>query len=122
EGHLGAAVRLLQADVRGDLVVLPWHAHIAPARASAAERREKIREVEVLERESAVAELLLPAGRRAEILPRTMPAKLVVRGALLRVLERLVGLGDFLEFLLGVRLLGDVRVVLAGELAVRALD
>jgi len=49
-------------------------------------------------------------------------AELVVGRALLRVLQHLVRLADLLELGLGVRLLADVRVVLARELAVRLLD
>src|SRR5204862_7176507 len=70
----------------------------------------------------AAAEALVPVVRRAEVLPRAMAAEAVVGRALVLVLQRLVGLGDLLEALLGVRLLGDVRVVLARELAVGLLD
>ena len=47
---------------------------------------------------------------------------LVVGGAFFRVLQRLVGLRDLLELGLGVLLLGDVRMVLARQLAVGVLD
>src|SRR5712671_6466427 len=43
-------------------------------------------------------------------------------GAFLRILERLVGFADFLEFFLGAGLLGNVRMILPRELAVRLLD
>src|SRR2546430_7788423 len=42
--------------------------------------------------------------------------------SLLRVLQRLVSLRDFLELRFGVLLLGHVRVILAGELAIGGLD
>ena len=51
-----------------------------------------------------------------------MAAEAVVSGALFLVAQGLVSLGHVLKFLLGVLLLGDVRVVLARELAVRLLD
>ena len=70
----------------------------------------------------ALPELLSPIGRRPEFLARAVRAELVVGGALLGVLERLVRLGHFLELLLGVLLLGHVGMVLAGEPAVRGLD
>jgi hypothetical protein len=62
------------------------------------------------------------ARRRPELLALAIRAELVVRGTLLGVLERLVRLGHLLELLLGVLLLGDVRMVLARELAVGRLD
>jgi hypothetical protein len=91
---------------------------------------EEVGEVEVVEREAARkalrpagAELLLPPGRRPEFLPLLETrAELVVRRALLRVLQRLVRFGDFLELLLGARFLRHVRVVLSRELAIRGLD
>src|SRR5205085_4338358 len=72
---------------------------------------------------------VLPSGRHA---PRRNAARalgllpvlavLVVLRALLGVLEDLVGLAELLELLDRARLLVDVRVVLARELAVRPLD
>ena len=68
-------------------------------------------------------ETLAPVGRRAEVLPRPpVRPELVVGRALLRVLEHFVGFLQLLEARLGVLLLADVRVVLAGQLAVGALD
>jgi hypothetical protein len=46
----------------------------------------------------------------------------VVRRPFLRVLEDLIGLTDLLEALFGIGLLADVGVILAGKLAVGALD
>jgi hypothetical protein len=63
------------------------------------------------------------ARRRPEFLPGLpVRAEPVVRAALLGILQDLVGLADFLEAGLGVGLLADVRVVLARQLAVGALD
>src|SRR5690348_17611519 len=64
----------------------------------------------------------LPVRRWLEVLSRLVGAQLIVGRALLRVLERLVGLGDFLELRLGVLLLGHVRMIFPGELAIRRLD
>jgi hypothetical protein len=50
-------------------------------------------------------------------------AKLVVPGALLGIVEDLVGLGDLLELLLGRLVAGvPIRVVLEGEFSVGLLD
>ena len=89
-----------------------------PARESG----EQALEVDVFEAAAALGELLAPIGRRAEILARRVAAELIVRGALLRVLERLVGLRHFLELLLGVLFLRHVGVILARELAIGGLD
>src|SRR6267143_909687 len=68
------------------------------------------------------AEALVPIGRRTEVLPGAVRAEAVEGCALFLVLERLVRLGDLLELLLRVRLLRDVGMVLARELAVSLLD
>src|SRR5204862_4534362 len=70
----------------------------------------------------AGAEAIEPVGRRTEVLAGAMTAERVVGSALFLVAQRLVGFRHLLEFLLGVRLLGDVRVVLARELAICLLD
>jgi hypothetical protein len=49
-------------------------------------------------------------------------AQLVVGCALFRITQHFVGLAHFLETLLGIRLLAHVRMVLAGELSVGALN
>src|SRR5204863_8274695 len=72
---------------------------------------------------AAKLEAGVPVRWRLEILAGLpVAAHLVVRRALLRILEDLVGLVDFLEARLRVRHLADVGVVLASELAVRWLD
>jgi hypothetical protein len=132
EIDLRAAIRILERQAHRDLVILARNRAIGaarPAASASASRKalEEIREVEVVEGEAAFgalgAELALPIGRRAEILARLEPAaELVVRGALLGILEGLVRLRDLLEFLLGPGLLVHVRVVLLCELAIRLLD
>ena len=67
-------------------------------------------------------EAAVPAGRRLEVLAGAAAARqLVVGGALLRVGEHGVGLVDLAHARGRVGLLADVRVVLAGELAVGLL-
>src|SRR5258706_7169193 len=112
--------------MRGDFVILSGHADLAAARsraaAAAGKMREQIPQIEVLEGELPAAELFFPVRRRAEVLPGAMAAQTVVGGAFLRILERLVGFANFLEFFLGTGLLGNVRMILSRELPVRLLD
>src|SRR6202035_1177345 len=58
----------------------------------------------------------------ARIPRRRRGSELVVGGALLGILERLIRLGDFLEFLLGTGLLGDIGMVFARQPAISLLD
>ncbi len=68
-------------------------------------------------------EAFRPSRRRAELLSGLpIAAELIVGSALLGVLQDLVSLLHLLEFLLGVRLLADVRVEFAREPAVCLLD
>ena len=72
---------------------------------------------------AAELEALIPVGRRTEILALLpVGAELVIGGALLGVLEHLVGFARILELRLGTRFLVDVGVEGARELAVGALD
>jgi hypothetical protein len=132
---LGAAQQVVDARVQGDLHILPRHLQVltagAPAETTAArtQARQQVEQVHVAQifkaAEAAArvtAETLAPIRRRTEILARLVRADLVVGGPLLGVLQDLVGLAHLLEALLGVLLLGHVRVVLARELAVRLLD
>src|SRR5207248_4682268 len=120
----------LEGDAHRRLVVLARDRHAAPetaaARARAAEDAhllEEVREIDVAQvLRAAGAEAVEPVGRRSEVLPGPEAAEAVVGGALFLVAQRLVGLGDFLELLLSVLLLRDVRVVLARELAVSLFD
>ena len=139
---LGAAVRVLEVDQHLGVVVLALDA-AAPARAGAAGRAAPRRTATRRSRSGrsprapkelppapngaalAAAELEagVPVRRRLELLAGLpVAAHLVVGGALLRVLQDLVGLVDLLEARLGVGHLADVGVVLAGELAVGLLD
>jgi hypothetical protein len=51
-----------------------------------------------------------------------MTTEIVIGRALFGILQRFVGLGHFLEFLLGARFLRHVGMIFARELAVRLLD
>src|SRR6266850_2538268 len=127
---LGAARGFLQADVDIDRVVLAAERHVPRAAKAAAapasecaERLEQVGQVDAAEVLAGVAaEALVPIGRRTEVLPRPVRAEAVEGCALFLVLERLVRLGDLLELLLRVRLLRDVGMVFARELAVSLLD
>src|SRR5260221_9457178 len=83
---------------------------------------EKIPQVEIVERERTAAELPLPPRGRPELPSRTVAARLIVSGALFRVLEGFIGFAELLELLLGVLFLGNVRMIFSRELAVRVLD
>ena len=64
-----------------------------------------------------------PARRWREVLPGLVVGpKLVVGGSFFRVFQNVVGLCQRLEAGLGVFFLADIRVVLPGQFAVRALD
>src|SRR6185436_1932637 len=114
------------------LVVLARELHAAaagaPSRAAEnADGIEEVREVDVAKVFAhsslpAAAEAVEPVGGRPEILPGAVAAEAVVRGALVLVAQGLVGLRDLLELLLGVRFLGDVRVIFAREAAIGFLD
>src|SRR6478735_3405603 len=131
---LRAARRLLEAEAHRHFVILAGELHAAAGTAAAhagtaedAHRLEQVGQVDVAQvvphsSRPAAAEAVEPVGRRAEVLARAVAAQAVVRGALFLVAQRLVRLGDFLELLLGVGLLGDVRVVLARQPAVGLLD
>src|SRR5699024_6051870 len=70
----------------------------------------------------AGAALLLPAGPRFETAALLVAPQLVVLRALVRILERVVGLRYVLEFLLGVVFPGHVGMILARQLAVSGFD
>src|SRR6185436_827028 len=96
--------------------------------ASAEQRGEEVAEIEVAftaaaARAAAKLEAAAEIRRRAELLARLpVAAELVVRGALLGVLQYLVRFLHFLELRLGVLLLAHIRVVLPGEAPVGLLD
>src|SRR5262249_50796986 len=84
---------------------------LAAATAIAAERRR------------GELEITTPVRRRTELLSGApVRAELIVGGASLRILQDLVRLLHFLEFLLGVRFLADVRVKFTRQFAIGALD
>src|ERR1700679_3958220 len=89
----------------------------------AEQRLEKIAVGRIAGTRAAEFKTSAPIRRRPKILSGGMPlSQLIVGGALLRALEQLVGLADFLAARLGILFLADVRVIFAGELAVRLLD
>jgi hypothetical protein len=65
----------------------------------------------------------VPVRRRLELLPLLpLASEAIVGRSFLRVLQNLVGFAEFLEPLLGVRHLADVRVVFSRQTAIRLLD
>src|SRR5438309_1546414 len=124
--HLGAAVGFFQRDVRRDLVVLPGHWNLAAAPSGAVhparQAGEQISQIDIVERERAPAELLLPSRGRPELLSRTMAAQLIVGGAFFRIPQSFIGFAELLELLLGIPFLGNIRMILSRELPVRVLD
>ena len=72
---------------------------------------------------SAELEAGVPVRGRMELLTGfPVCAKLVIGGAFLRILEHLVSFAEFLEADFCIRLLADIRMVLACQFAVGALD
>src|SRR6478752_1353031 len=72
---------------------------------------------------AAEFEALVPVGRRLKILAVVpLAAQTVIGCAFLRILEDLIGLAQFLETVLPIGLLADVRMIFARELAIRAPD
>ena len=90
-----------------------------PATAERVAAEERVEEVAEPERIAGAATGRLPTGRRA----RAVFAEDVVAATALGIAQRLVGLTDFLEPRLGLRVVGIVvGVELPRERAVRALD
>ena len=117
--------RLLQRHFEDPRIGLGLGIAPLPLAGPAEQAREEIAEaIEVRKALScALAELISPVGRRSELLAGTiMPAQLIVGGTLLGIFQDLIGLLDILEFRLGVPLLADIRMELAGQFAVGALD
>src|SRR5262249_19578953 len=121
DGDLRAVHRLLEGEANLGLeVAAPLGSRTLLATPAAEERGEDVAEV---------GEAAAPAGKTS---PRTPPAARpeaaehpagVVLLPLLGIRERVVGLLDLLELLLGLGVVGvPVRVPLAGELAVGLLD
>src|SRR5512143_292424 len=122
-----APIRVLERKQDLRVMILAAHVHARAAHAAAAEELgEEVAEIGGLALEGAAPrelEARVPVGRRLEFLPGATPAReLVVGGALLGVREDRVRLVHFLHPRLGVRLLRDVRMVLAREASIRLLD
>ena len=94
------------------------------ATGTRAEVRKQVGKIHVVEGEllAAAAVLTRPLRRRTEFLALRLRAECVIGRALFRILEGLVGLGDFLEARLGLRLLGDIRMIFLRQPAVSLLD
>ena len=130
DGHLGAVPRLLAReldlndDVRAGRGVVRGGAAAALGTKAAHASHATKREAEATE--SGIPALVpsgIAAGRRgARRAKGVARAHGIVAGALLLVGEHRVGLGDFLEALLGVGLLIDIGMQLAGFLLEGLLD
>src|SRR5690606_34212998 len=131
----GSPVRLLERQRDRGLVVLAAGREREGARAAAAaateaglaeQRLEEVAEAAraaVAAARTAEMKLLLPVGGRPELLTGLpVGAERVVGSPLLLVAQHFVRFADFLEALLGVRLLADVRMVLARKAAIRPFD
>ena len=129
-----AGVCVFEVDEDFRVGVFAARVELAPGRTGEAAARRGAPEQAVEEiaellrratREAAAVELesLVPVRGRTKVLARLpFRAEAVVSGALLRVLQDLVGLAELLEARLRVRLLAHVRMKLARELAVGPLD
>src|SRR5207245_11513883 len=108
------------------LVVLPGHWNLAAAPSGAMhparQAGEQIPQIDIVERERAAAELLLPPRGRPELLSRTMAPQLIVGGAFFRIPQSFIGFAELLELLFGVPFLGNVRMILSRELRVHVFD
>src|ERR1035437_3264271 len=102
--YRGTAGGIVQSDVYRDLVILTWHlkcAALPPRVLSPARMRgEQFGQIDVIERERRIPELLPPVRTRLKILAGLVAAQLGGGGALFPVLEGLVGIRHFPEFLL----------------------
>src|SRR5581483_6729902 len=102
ELDFGPAIGLVERELDAGLEVLPGNGPVrrvpAAARATAQAGKE-VGEIDILEApaKAALPEARAPIGRRTELLAFRMATELVVRGALLRILEGFVGLLHLLE-------------------------
>jgi hypothetical protein len=128
---LGAVERVFDGDLDGRVVVFAARAVVLARGAAplglAEHRREELAEVRMIGRPLARAavelEARVPPRRRLEVAlgaaaARDAIGQRVVGRALFLVAQHVLGLVDLAHALLGVGLLADVGVVLAGELAV----
>jgi hypothetical protein len=80
---------------------------------------EKVAEAGITRAATGILETGVPVRRGTKLLSGLpVLAELIVGGALLGILQDFVGLAQFLEARFCIRFLADVRMVLAGELAV----
>ena len=93
-----------------------------PARACRRSARTDPRNRRPRRRTDRRRRAVAPSRAAGEIPLPAAAARRVVGGALFGILQRLVGLGDFLELRFGARLLRDVRVIFLREPAIRLLD
>jgi len=95
ELDFGPPERLLESEAHARFVVGARNRSIARATSTLAPREtsKQIGEIDIVEGELPTAEGLSPVRRGAKFLAGRMPSELVIRGALLRILQRLVGLG-----------------------------
>src|ERR1700722_16559761 len=128
EIDLRTVIRVRDRDGYRDFIVLARHRYRSAAAATAAataQTLEQIRQIQPLGGEwffGGWLPLLLPLRRRMNFLSHSLRPELVVCRALVGILERLVRLGDFLEFFLRAGLFRDVRMILAREPAIGFFD
>src|SRR4029078_13306400 len=101
ERALGAPMRVREADGNVHLVILAAHRRILSAAAATAlatgEPGEEVGQVHLVEWPPGVGETRRPFRRRPELLAAAVPAELIVRRTLFRILERGVRFADLLE-------------------------
>src|SRR5690606_9845747 len=128
DGARGTVIHVRQVDHHARMVVAATHAAGpgAAARGTAEEAGEELAELlgpQVVEGAARELEAGAPVRGRPELLAgASRLADLVVGGAFLGIGQHRIGLVHRAHARLGVRLLADVRVVLARELAVGLLD
>ena len=127
----GAVVGIFQIDHDLGVTVFAPRVKIgarpaATGKAMSVQRFEEVAEIRCLGALRTIAGKLeagVPVRRRAEILPRfPVAAQLVVGGTLFEILEYRIGLAQFLETDLGGKVLADIGMIFAGQLAIRAAD
>jgi hypothetical protein len=124
-----AHVDFFQRDRDAHFVVVAGYRETFPAataRIGAAARREafqNVSQIHIVEgRRAGAAVAFLLFGRHIEPLSGRMLAQVAILSPLFSILQRGVGFGDFLEFLFGFRLAGNIRMISVRKLAVRLLD
>src|SRR3984957_9842772 len=122
----GDVIGIGYRDRHRDLIVLSRHRSLSTAATAAATQAlEQLRQVQSFGGKGVVPRglpVLLPVGRRPNLLSGPLLPELIVGGTLVGILESLVGLGHFLEFFFRAGFLGNVRMVLARQPPVSLLD